>query len=169
MKCYHYCTKEFLQELIDKRVIYPKQAVNYTDVSNKIAEDYVKEYVFENKKINKGNGMFFCWSHPDYKGDIEYNDNGDYILLELYVPWQEAIKTNYENWCSLGMDLYEANGDYQLADKICREQYDIKDGLEGSYQAIFDTSDERDEIQYLLPYINSKWILQWYIVSNKYC
>ena len=40
----------------------------------------------------------------------------------------------------------------------------MKDGLKQSYEAIFDTSDCSDEIQVLLPYLKSEWI-----VSVKAC
>lgn len=167
MKAYHFCTKEFYKELIMNGIIYANDKIYYRDELHKIGEDYVKEYVFKVKKLNNGNGMFFAWSNPEYKGKIKYNDNGDYILLELNIPDGIGIKTHYENWCSLGMDIYDANGDYTLADKYCREEFGIKDGLEGSYNAIFEL-EKYAETQILLPYIDSKWIRDISIVEKRY-
>lgn len=162
VKCYHYCTNEFFHELMDKQIIYANDVINTENAS------YVKNYVFKEKKLNKGNGMFFTWTHPDYKGPIKYDEKGKYSLVELEVPENIAIKTNYENWCSFQVDLDEANGNLELADKICREDYGIKDGLLGSYNAIFDLSDTKMEIQVLLPYIDLKWVKSTKNVHRRY-
>lgn len=111
--------------------------------------------------------MFFCWSHPNYKGDIEFDDNGEYLLLELEVDSDICLKTNYENWCSFAMDLYDADGDLNLADKYCKEM-GIKGGIKGSYNAIFDTSDNEDEIQILIPFISTSFIKSIKRCKNKY-
>lgn len=167
MKCYHFCDKNFYNSLLKDKLIHANNIINYTKNPFKIGEDYVKEFVFKNKKINNGNGMFFAWSNPNYKGEITYTDKSNFILLELDVPEEICIKTNYENWCSLGMDIFEANGDLELANKICKEEIGIKNGLEGSYDAIF-YIDENSEIQILLPSINIEWVISASFVSKKF-
>lgn len=155
LKCYHYCENSFYEELLQKEIIEANDEVIIPD--EKLAEHYVKEYAFKVKKMNNGNGMFFAWSNPAYKGNIEFCDNGKYSLLELEVEEDMVVKTNYENWCSFGMDLYDNDGDINEADEYCRE-IGIVDGINGSYNAIFDCSDQHSEIQILLPYIKKDWI-----------
>lgn len=165
MRCYHFCTNDFVEELLSKKIIY---ADNNLRLKEDEPASYIKKYAFETMRLNNGNGMFFAWSNPFYKGNINFSKEGNYSLLELDLGDDKVeIKTNYENWCSFGTDIYEANGDLKEADKICRE-YGILNGLKGSYQAIFDTDDESDEIQVLLPYIKSEWIIDIKRCSNKH-
>ena len=160
MRVFHFCTKEFYNVLQERKEIIADD--RDFDISEPAG--YVKNYVFKVMKLNNGNGMFFTWSNPEYKGTIEYNSNGDYVLLELEVDENIAIKTHYQNWCSCGMDIYDCDGDLEETDLYCRNELGMKDGLKQSYEAIFDTSDCSDEIQILLPYIKSEWI-----VSAKAC
>lgn len=161
-KCYHFCTKKFFNELNSKKIIFPdnRESLN----TNKYAYDYLFKY----KNINNGNGMFFAWQNPSYKGyPIQYcdEDKANYVLLEMNVPINFCIKTNYENWCSFICDLDEANGDLNLADEICKEDYGIKDGLEGSFNSIFNISNI-DQIQTLLFHINIDWIKSYKFTKN---
>lgn len=156
IKCYHFCSRSFLDKLLEENIIYADEDLR---LDKEEPVSYVKEYVFKTKKINNGKGMFFAWSNPFYKGNIDFNEKGEYILLELNVsPENICIKTHYENWCSLGVDIWEANGDLELADKYCRESYNIKGGLNESYNSIYEINDF-DEIQILLPFIKKQWII----------
>lgn len=160
---YYFCTKEFYNKLKNGGEI---KADNRKSIGN---EKYAYDYIFNNKKINKGNGMFFLWGDKNNKGnDIKYctKEEASYILLELEMPKDICIETNYDNWCSFIMDLYEANGDYELADEICREEFGIKNGLDGSYDLIYDT-DCKYISQLLVPYIKYNWIKNIYYVENK--
>ena len=154
-KRFHFCTKEFLEELKNKSIIYaddrnPKGSTNF-------AYDYI---FFKEKKINNGNGMFFLWEDYKCKGNkinISNNPNdGEFALLELNIPSKLCIDTDYDNWCSFIMDLDEADGDYNLADEICIE-YGVEGGLKGSYQSIYNI-DDNTRVQTLVPYINFDWI-----------
>ena len=156
IKCYHFCSNEFLSQLLECGVVDANKKLNL--IKGEPAS-YVKDYAFNVKKINNGNGMFFSWSNPSYKGDIKFDENVSFSLIELEIEDDSiAIKTNYENWCNLGVDIEEANGDLELADKYCREDYHIVDGLQGSYNSIFDISDDQMEIQVLLPFLKKEWI-----------
>lgn len=167
LKCYHFCSNEFLKELLKRKEILatPYKMPNTEFI---LPEHYVKEFVFNIKKINAGTGMFFAWSNPSYKGNVMYDDNGKYSLIEFEVDEDICLKTNYENWCSLGTDLFDVNGDLQLADKYCREEFGIVNGLEGSYEAIYDISDRNMEVQILLPYLKADWIKSLKRVAKKY-
>lgn len=165
-KSYHFCTKEFYEKLKKDGQINAGN-IKY---STKDKNEYAYKYVFEEKAINNGNGMFFLWNDKKNKGsDIKYcnKEETNYILLELEVPSNISIITNYDNWCSFIMDLHEADGDYKLADEICREEYGIKDGLEGSYNAIYDFDDKSSIQQILIPYIEFNWITGVDYVENK--
>ena len=154
-KRFHFCTKEFLKELQEKSIIYADN--RETNDRNKYAYDYI---FFKEKKINNGNGMFFIWKDYNCKGNnIKLNDNpsdGEFVLLELNIPSNICIDTDYDNWCSFIMDLDEADGNYDIANEICLE-YGIKDGLEGSYKCIYDI-DDNSRIQTLIPYFDINWI-----------
>lgn len=154
IKCYHFCKKKFYDELLRKKIIIANKYISQNDLTEKLPEHYVKDYVFINKNINNGMGMFFAWSNHQYKGKTLFDDNGEYYLLEILTDEKNCIKTHYENWCSFGMDLYENNGDLHETDIYCKEEFGIIDGLNGSYNAIYDISNTNDEIQILLPYIN---------------
>jgi len=164
MRCYHFCCDAFLKELLRNGTIY-------ADSNLRLKKDepvsYAKEYIFKIKKLNKGNGMFFTWTKPSYKGDIRYDEKGLYNLIELDVDEAVEIKTHYENWCSLGMDLAQVNGDLKEADILCKE-LGLKNGLLQSYNAVFDISNEADEIQILLPYIKKEWIVAVTKCKNKF-
>lgn len=165
-KLYHFCTKEFYKKLKRENKINAGNIAYSTPDNNR----YAYKYIFEEKSINAGNGMFFLWNDKKNKGnEIKYcsKDNAKYMLLELEVPTEISIVTNYDNWCSFIMDLYEADGDYQLADEICREEYGIKDGLEGSYKSIYEFDYEYDILQVLVPYICFDWIKNIDYVENK--
>lgn len=166
IKCYHFCSEEFYKRIINENIIYANCNINYKGINSMIPEDMVKQYVFKHKKLNNGKGMFFCWSNPDYKGNIIYDPNGEYYLLELHVDESECIRTHYENWCSLGMDLYENNNDLEEADLFCREIGFIN-GLDDSYNSIFAINDS-DEIQVLLNKIDKDWIRGIARTSVKY-
>ena len=62
------------------------------------------------------------------------------------------------------MDIYDCDGDLEETDLYCKNELGMKDSLKQSYEAIFDTSDCSDEIQVLLPYLKSEWV-----VSAKAC
>ena len=112
--------------------------------------------------------MFFLWENPTKKGKtIEFVDKSlaNFVLLELEIPNNIGIDTDYDNWCSFIMDLYESDGDYKVADEICRE-IGIENGLDGSYQAIFKT-DDYSNIQTLVPYLKSDWIVSIQYTKNK--
>ena len=157
IKCYHYRTGEFYKTLLKEQCIIANNQISLDVKTEKFPEDYVKEYVFIKKNINGGNGMFFTWSNPEYKGKIVHDDSEQFFLLELEVEEDICIKTHYENWCSLGVDLFQNDGDINETDEYCKE-IGIADGLDGSYNCIYDISDTSDEIQILLPYINAEWI-----------
>lgn len=162
---YHFCTKEFYNKLKEKQEI---KADDRNCLELNLSSAY--KYLFKEKMINNGNGMFFLWGDKKNKGTtIKYcNENeASHILLELRIPADICIDTNYENWCSFIMDLEEADGDYQLADEICREDFGIKDGLEGSYNNIYDISGDKDILQILIPYIKYDWIESLSYVENK--
>lgn len=165
-KLYHFCTKEFYEKLKKEGRINAGN-IKYSIQDNK---KYAYKYIFEEKAINNGNGMFFLWGDKKNKGnEIKYcnKEEANYILLELEVPSDIYIITNYDNWCSFIMDLHEADGDYKLADEICREEYGIKNGLEGAYNAIYDFDDKYDILQILIPYIRFNWVTDVYYVKNK--
>lgn len=163
MKVFHFCTREFYEELLEKKEIIADDR----DYDLDIPAGYIKNYAFNIMKINNGCGMFFTWTHPDYKGPVKYDPHGDYALLELDVNEDLAIKTNYENWCSCALDIFDCNGDLKEADLYCREEFGIKNGLKGSYEAIFDISNSSDEIQVLLPLLKSEWIISCRYCKNK--
>lgn len=163
-KAYHFCTKEFYEKLKEKQII---KADNRKSTDN---NKFAYNYLFEEKNINNGNGMFFLWSDLYNKGyNIKYCSEveANYVLLELDIPKDIAIDTNYDNWCSFIMDLYEADGDCQLADKIYREQFGIKNGLEGSYNSIYDINLDTKIIQILVPYLDYNWIKSIKYTKNK--
>lgn len=163
-KAYHFCTKEFYEKLKEKQII---KADNRKSTDN---NKFAYNYLFEEKNINNGNGMFFLWGDLYNKGyNIKYCSEveANYVLLELDIPKDIAIDTNYDNWCSFIMDLYEADGDCQLADKICREQFGIKNGLEGSYNSIYDINLDTKIIQILVPYLDYNWIKSIKYTKNK--
>lgn len=165
-KLYHFCTKEFFEQLQQENIVIAGDIKQSVPDNNK----YAYNYIFKEKNINNGNGMFFLWYDKKNKGsEIKYckKEDANYILLELEVPTDISIVTNYDNWCSFIMDLYEADGDYKLADEICREDYGIKDGLEGSYKGIYDYDDKYDILQVLVPYMRYNWIIGIDYVENK--
>ena len=164
IKCYHFCTIDFYKLLLEKNKIIANENINYHDP--KIPEDFVKEYVFREKRLNNGKGMFFCWSNPHYKGNIDFNDNGKYCLLELEIDEYLCIKTHYENWCSLAMDLYENDNNLIETDKYCKS-IGMVNGLLDSYNSIFNIR-ELEEVQILIPYIESGWIKNMVRTNNKY-
>lgn len=166
IKCYHFCSEEFYNSLMEKGVIEANDTITYKGGKEPIPEDLVKEYVFKTRKLNGGKGMFFCWSKPNYKGDLKHKEDGKYYLLELVLDDSKCIKTHYENWCSLGMDLYENDNDLERTDIYCRD-IGFVDGLESDYQSIFAIS-EGDEIQILLPMIDKKWIRGYIRTDIKY-
>ena len=69
MRVFHFCTKEFYNDLQERKEIIADD--RDFDISEPAG--YVKNYVFKVMKLNNGNGMFFTWSNPEYKGTIEYN------------------------------------------------------------------------------------------------
>lgn len=166
IKLYHFCTLEFYEKLKEERIVPAGDIALSIPDNNK----YAYKYIFEEKKINNGKGMFFLWHDKKNKGyEIKYckKEDAKYILLELEVPRDIVTITNYDNWCSFVMDLYEADGDYELADEICRTDFGIKDGLEGSYNAIYDYDEEQDILQALIPYIDFFWITDKEYVKSK--
>lgn len=105
LKCYHYCTSKFLEDLQEKRIIMAGK----TNFTQKLwGAEFAQDYAFNKIKINNGNGMFFAWQHSDYKwklDDILTDIDIGYKLLELEIPRGDEvkiIKTHYENWCSFG-------------------------------------------------------------------
>ena len=88
MRVFHFCTKEFYNDLQERKEIIADD--RDFDISEPAG--YVKNYVFKVMKLNNGNGMFFTWSNPEYKGTIEYNSNRDYMLLELEVDETGNLK-----------------------------------------------------------------------------
>lgn len=165
IKCYHFCSSDFYKKLLKENIIYADSDLRLNDGE---PASYVKKYAFITEQLNKGRGMFFAWSNPCYKGEIEFDNNGSYILLELSMKNEDiAILTNYENWCSLGVDIHLCDGDLKLADEYCREEYHMKNGLKDSYNAIFDVSNSLDEIQVLLPFIKKNWIKSARRCGNK--
>lgn len=164
LKVFHFCTKTFYNDLISKEIII----ADCRDIYKEEPAYYVKNYVFKVRKLNNGNGMFFAWTRPDYKGKIEYSEDGDFILLELLVDEEIVVKTSYENWCSCGMDIFDCEGDLKKTDLYCKEVLGMQNGLEDSYKAIFDLSDPIGEIQVLLPYIKSEWIKNKWTCVNKH-
>lgn len=68
--------------------------------------------------------------------------------------------------CNFILDLDEADGDLQLAEEICQES-GIKDGLEGSYQLIFEIEDDSN-IQSLVPCLKQNWITAIHYTKNKF-
>ena len=163
IKCYHFCTVEFYNILLENGKIIADENTRYHNPM--IPEDMVKEYVFRKKRINDGKGMFFCWTNPYYKGDIKLDDNGNYCLLELEIDEDICIKTHYENWCSLAMDLYENDNDIIKADLYCKS-IGMINGLIDSYNSIF-VINENDETQILLPYLDLSWVKGYTRTSNK--
>lgn len=112
--------------------------------------------------------MFFLWENPEKKGipiQLVDESKASFSLLELEIPDEIGMDTDYDNWCSFIMDLHEADGDLQVADEICQE-FGIENGLEGSYQAIFLTN-ESSNIQTLVPYLKSEWITSIQYTENK--
>lgn len=154
-KRFHFCRKEFLKELQEKSIIYADK--RETKDNNKYAYDYT---FFKEKKINNGNGMFFLWENYKCKGNkvelYDTDNSGEYALLELDIPSELCTDTDYDNWCSFIMDLYEADGDYKIANEICIDA-GVTNGLEGSYECIYDI-DENSRIQTLVPYLDINWI-----------
>lgn len=103
IKCYHFCSNEFYDELINKGEIVADNRVN----NRNDATRYGYDYIFNKMKINNGNGMFFSWVKYDYTGwtvNITEEEN-DYKLLELEAD--DYILTDYNNWCSFCLDLEE--------------------------------------------------------------
>ena len=164
--CYHYCKNEFVQELVEKGEIQANKYIK-PNVEMLLPEDYVKDYVFNKRNINAGHGMFFAWSNPAYKGKIQYDEHGEYSLIKFEIDDKICVKTNYENWGSLGVDIYEADGDLELADVYCKE-YGFINGLQGSYESIYDIYDTSMEIQILLPYLKAEWIKSIKKVKQRY-
>lgn len=154
VKRFHFCKKDFYEKLMSEGVIHADDRVS-TD-NNK----YAYKYAFSTPhRLNNGNGMFFTWKNPlDLGYEIKYSEesNADYVLLEIDIPKELTIDTDYQNWCSFILDLYDADGDVKLANEYCIED-GIVGGIEGSYNAIFDI-DNTSAIQTLIPYIKSKWI-----------
>lgn len=161
IKCYHFCDVSFLEKLKEDNIVTANNIM--TDCSS-LKDGY--KYLFIDKKINKGNGMFFTWKNPQYKGyEIKENPEGKYALLELDVPKDIAVITDYENWCSFCLDLDEADGDLKVADENCKRLYDGF-SLRKSYESIFYIESD-DRIQVLLPYIKKEWIQKSTIVEKK--
>lgn len=103
IKCYHFCSNEFYNELIVKGEIVADDRIN----NRNDATRYGYDYIFNKMKINNGNGMFFSWVKYDYTGwtvNITEEEN-EYKLLELEVD--DYILTDYNNWCSFCLDLEE--------------------------------------------------------------
>lgn len=162
---YYFCTPSFLNQLKEQEKI---EATPYT-LNEEDHHVYAYDYLFHHKQINKGNGMFFLWQDPTKKGySIEVTDesNALFVLLELEIPKEIIVETDYDNWCSFIMDLHEADGDLTLADEICRDEFGIEDGLEGSYRAIFDIN-ENSNIQTLIPYLKWEWVRNIQFTQNK--
>lgn len=162
IKRFHFCSKDFLKDLQTKGWIEAGEPHK----SGHLA--YAYDYLFKTKQINGGNGMFFLWEHPDKKGVIHWCDEAEasFVLLELSLPKDIVIDTDYDSWCNFILDLDEADGDLQLAEEICQES-GIKDGLEGSYQLIFEIEDDSN-IQSLVPCLKQNWITAIHYTKNKF-
>ena len=59
MKCYHFCSREFLNQLKKEKEISP---INKMKRDNK---RFAYQYLFDN--LNDGNDMFFCWGSKKIK------------------------------------------------------------------------------------------------------
>lgn len=162
-KAYHFCDKEFFYKLRDELKIEADDRI--TDEIRYFAYDYLYNTV----KINNGNGMFFLWENPEARGyEIKYCDESkaESVLIEFEIPSELCVITDYYNWSSFIMDLHEANGDYEIADKICREEFGIKGGLKGSFNNIYHI-DEHSIIQILAPYFKYEWVKNFKFVEHK--
>lgn len=161
IKRYHFCSKEFLRDLQTQEVI----EAGIPDKSGSLRYGY--DYVFQTKQLNGGNGMFFLWETLERKGTVDYCEEEDasFVLLELAIPRQEALDTNYDEWCNLCSVLDEADGDLILADDYCHDY--INGGLDQAYELLFDLGDDC-LIQTLVPRLNQAWITAIHYTKNKF-
>ena len=147
IKCYHFCSNEFYNDLINKGMIIADNRINNKADSTK----YGYDYVFNKMKINDGNGMFFSWVNYKYTGwgrdMIITKEENKYKLLELEVD--DYILTDYNNWCSFCLDLEE---------KV--------PNAEDMYSTIYNLDDE-EAIQVLLRKISVNDIVNVYNVDRK--
>ena len=168
-KLYHFCCQEFLERLIDTGEVKP---VNQLYQGNRR-----RAYDILFQRLNNGNDMFFAWGALENKGDkIEYIEkdkvtDSTYVLLELDVPEDEFISTNYYNWCDL-IWILEHGETPQGAGEIAQEEFGTPgktpvEAFETIYSCVFNLEDGYHYEQMLLKTIKKEWITGIKYVANK--
>lgn len=159
---YHFAHVDFYNELKEKVSISCNDSLKNIGALTPFAY----EYAFKYKKLNKGNCMFFTWANTTEKWfHPEFVEIGDYVLLEMSIPNELLIETDYDNWCSFITDLDFADGDLEVAGEIYREQGG-KGGIEESYNDIFNLTGSIRR-QCLVPRLEFNWIKSVRYVKSK--
>lgn len=158
MLCYHFCSRKFLQELKNKKLIIPNK--KHLERDNNRINAY--NYLFNKLHVNS---LFFAWYDKDNKdSDIEYVAKSDIVLLTLDVPKEQCILTDYYNWCDVIFCL-DGNNTMEDAKKIALEE--MKCTFDIVYNSIFDVSNPNRNRQVLLKSINYNWIKNIEYVKKK--
>lgn len=156
MLCYHFCSKIFLTDLKNKKIIYPNR--NYIKENNRTN---AYNYLYEKIGVDS---LFFAWGSKDNKNsEIEYSNDSDFLLLTLEVPDNEFIITDYYNWCDVIFCLDEKN---TLEDAEIIAQEEMRCSFEIVYNSIFSINENRN-IQILLKSISYDWIRNIEYVKDK--
>lgn len=160
VKCIHFCDKLFFESLMKSGVIYAdSRGVNPSKEQCKRSPYlHAYKYVFGEKRLNEGNGMFFFWDFFDKNIEGHGCSKGDYVKLVLEIPSEEVVKTNYEDWRSFSVDLWEHDGDINsLLDFYDNEPW-CSNGIDQAYENIFKDL-EGERLQYLSKKIDASWII----------
>lgn len=101
MLAYAYVSRELYNEAINNGRVYPKLGISCTATTERAYMELKKRRWLP----------FFAWN-KDREGSIESGgDNTPYVYLELEMPDDICVVTNYLNWCDL-ISLYtEASND----------------------------------------------------------
>jgi len=157
MLCYHFCSKDFLEELKEKNIVIPDK-LHFDETSNR---NGAYDYLFNKLNVSS---LFFAWGSESNKDeDIIYDKSGDFILLTFDAPDEECIVTDYYNWCDVIFCL-DNNNSLETAEEIAQDE--MKCSFDVVYNSMFG-NDRKWISQVLLKSMNYKWVRCIETVSKK--
>lgn len=156
MRCYHFCSTEFFNELTSKKRIFPIKS----DVGNR---NNAYEYLFH--EINEDKPMFFAWQSLENRGEkIVYLDISNIMLLTLDVPDEEVTLMNYYNWVDF---IYFMELDKGGPQTIKAVKDELGCNFKTFYDCIFWLDDGYKILQCLLKKMDIQWVIDFKYVKSK--
>lgn len=142
------CSKDFLNELKSKGVLFPKHGVsrfNGRDSSYEMMSNYLG-----------WGGVFFGWIIP--KEDFDYSDTPtDCVLLTLEIPIKFLVPHGYYEWCDLIYCLIDSET-IEVADEISQEEFNMS--LSEKVVSTFYPNFDNPGVEVFIKMLKKDWIVE---------